>query len=343
SQPGGSEFTRPISSILENAMKRLLNWFTGRTTSPVRKAHRRIPHFEALEDRYVPALIGGPDYSHVGQVIFNFDNNPDYVSVSTTYNSFFTSTTYVNVPDGVGGVNSYAVYFTPWIWHGDPTIVLNMGSSNDTVTVLGNANAVTINGQGGRDTVKIGNSFHSLQDIHNVVTVTNGPYYSDVTIDGSGDAAAKTATVSSNSVTGLAPAAINFVPYDLASLIIKGGNGNNTFTVADTPGNGFPVKTTLLCGSGNDTIQLQQTGGLLDINGGAGANTLVGPNADTLWQLTGSDQGTLSGSALGSSVKFAAVQNLTGGSANDTFTFSGGYLDGSLNGGGGSNTLDYSA
>jgi hypothetical protein len=55
------------------------------------------------------------------------------------------------------------------------------------------------------------------------------------------------------------------------------------------------------------------------------------------WNITGVNAGNLG------NVTFAAVENLTGGTANDTFKFtSGGSVTGLIDGGGGTNTLDYS-
>jgi hypothetical protein len=214
-----------------------------------------------------------------------------------------------------------------------------MGSGNNTVTIYGNANQIIVNGGGGRDAVNIGGGVHTVQDIRNTVTVTNPPWYTDLTIDDSGDPVARSATLSSGSLTGLAPAAIYFHQYDLASLIIRGGSGNDAFTVADTPSSGwYGFKTTLLTGLGNDTIQVQNATGPLAIKGGGGTNSLFGPNANTVWQITGTNAGTLN-----TSVSFNGVQNLAGGALADVVHMQpGGQVTGTISGGG-SNTLDYSA
>lgn len=74
----------------------------------------------------------------------------------------------------------------------------------------------------------------------------------------------------------------------------------------------------------------------------AGGSTLVGANQDTTWTITGTDTGTVSG--LGSSVSFVSIENLVGGTKNDTFRFNpGGLISGNLNGIGTIDTLDYSA
>ncbi|WP_305884992.1 CHAT domain-containing protein [Oscillatoria sp. HE19RPO] len=72
----------------------------------------------------------------------------------------------------------------------------------------------------------------------------------------------------------------------------------------------------------------------------AGGETLIGPNQDTNWTLTGPGRGTLSG--YGNDMRFENIENLTGGSASDTFVFRDGARFGRLDGAGGNDRLDYS-
>lgn len=85
---------------------------------------------------------------------------------------------------------------------------------------------------------------------------------------------------------------------------------------------------------GNDTFTL--VSGAATIVGGAGTDTLVGPNTANSWQLTGSGVGNLN-----TTLSFQNLENLTGGSQADTFTLatSTAGLSGSLNGGGGLDVL----
>jgi Ca2+-binding RTX toxin-like protein len=74
------------------------------------------------------------------------------------------------------------------------------------------------------------------------------------------------------------------------------------------------------------------------IDGGAGSNTLVGPNIANNWHIAASDAGRVH------NVKFTRIGSLTGGSRADTFKPGNGVnLSGHLNGGSGVNTLDLSA
>ncbi|MEQ8536702.1 MAG: CHAT domain-containing protein, partial [Coleofasciculus sp. D1-CHI-01] len=73
------------------------------------------------------------------------------------------------------------------------------------------------------------------------------------------------------------------------------------------------------------------------IDGGGGDNTIIGSNTANTWNLTNSDTGNINGS------NFTAINNLTGGSNNDTFSFNDGVtFTGTIDGGAGTDTLDYS-
>jgi hypothetical protein len=126
--------------------------------------------------------------------------------------------------------------------------------------------------------------------------------------------------------------------FSLSSLTLDGGSGGNSFTVASTPtvyGGVFTLNT----GDGSNSILIQSTSVPLVVNGQNGNNTLTGPNTSATWSITGADAGTISGG-----ISFSNVENLVGGSGDDTFTFDeGGSVSGTITGGGGSTTLDYSA
>jgi hypothetical protein len=82
---------------------------------------------------------------------------------------------------------------------------------------------------------------------------------------------------------------------------------------------------------------------------GAAGDTLVGPDTATTWSLSGPNAGRVLGAAyyahvFVADVAFSGFANLKGGSGANTFQFhTGASLSGTLNSGGGSNTLDYSA
>lgn len=77
----------------------------------------------------------------------------------------------------------------------------------------------------------------------------------------------------------------------------------------------------------------------LKLQGGSGLDRLTGTNSDSTWRIIGSNAGTIN-----AGVSFNAIENLVGGSGNDTFIFGlAKSLSGTVDGGQGSNTLDYSA
>ncbi|MAI32904.1 MAG: hypothetical protein CMM07_14690, partial [Rhodopirellula sp.] len=72
--------------------------------------------------------------------------------------------------------------------------------------------------------------------------------------------------------------------------------------------------------------------------GGAGLDTLLGPNLNNDWQIKATNQGTVN-----SDINFESIENLTGGTRSDVFTFADGTsVAGVLAGGGGEDAIDYS-
>ncbi|MHB1947848.1 MAG: beta strand repeat-containing protein, partial [Gammaproteobacteria bacterium] len=125
---------------------------------------------------------------------------------------------------------------------------------------------------------------------------------------------------------------------------LVGGTINNNGDGAAFIGNtgGFLGGPGVVGGSlvNSDTFIL--SGGTLSgsITGGTGTNTLVADNVANNFQITGENSGKVTGVAGG----FSNIQNLTGGTSNNTFTFMpNGVIDGTIDGGNttATNTLDY--
>jgi hypothetical protein len=94
---------------------------------------------------------------------------------------------------------------------------------------------------------------------------------------------------------------------------------------------------------GNDSLTLDLSLGAfanaIQFDGGAGTNTLFGPNQVNVWNITAANAGNIP-----SLITFTNVQNLTGGPDRDVFSFKNPItMSGRLDGGAGSNWLDYSA
>lgn len=86
---------------------------------------------------------------------------------------------------------------------------------------------------------------------------------------------------------------------------------------------------------GNDDIRILAAAA--EVIGGAGSDRLFGPAAGGLWQVTGIGSGALNGQA------FFAFESLIGGSGIDQFSMIGtGAMSGTIDGGGGLDTIDYS-
>jgi Ca2+-binding RTX toxin-like protein len=132
---------------------------------------------------------------------------------------------------------------------------------------------------------------------------------------------------------------------------VSGGGGNDTLVAADqdnswtvTGSNAGALNGTVFAdienlagGSGDDSFTFGP-GGILSgtLSGGGGNDTLAAADNDNTWVISGANAGTLNGTA------FTGIENLRGGAGADTFIFAGGSISGSIDGGGGTNTFDYS-
>jgi Ca2+-binding RTX toxin-like protein len=214
--------------------------------------------------------------------------------------------------------------------------IQNVTGSAANDSLIGNAGANVINGGPGDDTIigAQGNDTLSGGDGNDLIVWNNGD--GSDTIDGN----AGTNTVQVNGsvdkgdafLVAAAGARVNFqrtnlTPFALdigttQTLIVNGAGGDDTFTVGDLTG-----VATLTA---------------LNLNGLDGNDTFTGPNLPTTYTITGANRGTAASGPV--AISFATTENLTGGTGNDTFAFADkATLSGKLDGGGGTNTLDYSA
>ena len=117
--------------------------------------------------------------------------------------------------------------------------------------------------------------------------------------------------------------------------------GWNSGTVAGTTFAGFE---NLLGGTGSDTFTLANpTAGVTGlVDGDGGTDTLVGTAATATWLIDSAGGGVRVDGATSAELNFANIENLTGGSAADTFVLADGAITGVVNGGTGSDLLDYS-
>jgi hypothetical protein len=220
--------------------------------------------------------------------------------------------------------------------------IINGGGGGDTLDYSGYATGVSVNV--GANTATGTGSFVNIQQFiggaaTNTLTGPNGdttwnintPNAGTFTVTGGGTF---TFSAFQNLTGGSGADAFDFANGARVDGNIDGGGGSNTF---DESAYSTPVTVNLAAatatGVGGTFTNIQ------NFVGGGGGNTLLGPNADTSWNLNGSNTGTLTGG-----YSFSAFQNLTGGAGADTFVFAdGAAVDGVIDGGGGTNTLDYSA
>jgi hypothetical protein len=219
------------------------------------------------------------------------------------------------------------------------SVSITTGKAADTIDVHATGVTTTLSSGGSADAVNVGSS-GSVQGLAGTLNIENPPNFTTLSIDDSLDPTGRSVALNTftpagdtpwASITGLSPAAISYRQMDVLSPVsIDGGSGGNAFTVLALPTQTVDLNT----GGGNDTVRLQKTSGSLVVNGQGGTNTLVGPNVAETWNITGFDAGSVG------NVTFSNVQNVSGGTANDTFVMgTSGWLLGSINGGGGTDSL----
>ena len=165
------------------------------------------------------------------------------------------------------------------------------GSGNDTVEVFETGVPTNLSTSGGHDTIDVGND-DSVQGIRAALTIQNPPSLDTIIVNDAADTAARTATLSTfasgganwGSITGLAPAAINYKYDDTTSVAIETGLGNDTVNVHATG-----VATTLISFGGHDTVNVGNAGsvqgilGALNIQNPPSLTTLnINDSADTM-------------------------------------------------------------
>jgi hypothetical protein len=202
---------------------------------------------------------------------------------------------------------------------GVQSLTVKGGGGKNTFHVISTSAAtpVVLDAGHGSNTYTLGNTFvgnsHVLDLIQGPVSIQgfDGAGSAAVSVIDSGSKSGHTYTLSPNTLTRPGVAPITFV--NVQNVAITAGSGNDT--LADTAAPGTPVT----------------------FDGGSGTNTVAGPNAASTWTLTGSNAGSVAG------LTFSAVASLTGGASADVFQFGTRGVSGTIDGGGGVNTLDYSA
>ncbi len=200
-------------------------------------------------------------------------------------------------------------------------IVLDAGNHGNTFTIRATGAAVDLHTGNGANSILAGDA-------------TNGyhlAFSQPLTIDGQ---------------SGTNQLAVNDQGTTTKGLTYTVGSTSVQASDAGTISYSHVKQLTLNSGKGGNTIDVVSTasGMTVDLNGGTGSDTLVGPSSANTWDVTGANAGTLQSSVLASTVTFASMTNLTGGASTDAFRIhTGGSISGNIDGKAGSNTLDYSA
>jgi hypothetical protein len=232
--------------------------------------------------------------------------------------------------------NTFTVQNTSDLYHGT---TINTGDAvlgPNSVTVAATTGFLNINtGMGASDTpVTIGNvaafsgtsSFHggTLANINGAIYMTSPvqhpagtspPGRIVLTLNDGGDAAQRTVQFTDAEISGLFPAPI-YTYQSLRNLTVYGSKAPSTYDFS-------ALMATLP----------------IALFGGASVDTLLGPNTGGTWLLTGINAGQFNGF-----LTFSGIEGLLAGLGDDTFKFLPGALISSfINGGGGNNTVDFSA
>jgi hypothetical protein len=212
------------------------------------------------------------------------------------------------VVDGGPGQTTGITYDVNSTLFGTP-VTINAGTGNDTFNVL----------------MASPSTFFSLDNLQGALTIHGNGGTDTLNVNDQADAfSGDQYTITSTTVQRTAEAAITF--DSLEGIVI---NGACSPSVAIT----YTVQSTAVYTP-------------VTINGGGGTDTLIGPNSSTIWYLSGANQGNslMINNVFGLTVvTFTSMENLTGGSGADSYQFSpGASLSGTLNGGAGYNSLDYS-
>jgi hypothetical protein len=197
-------------------------------------------------------------------------------------------------------------------------VQLHTGSGTgkaDTVNVKATASPLTIDGGNDVATVNVGSLAPALggtlANIKAPITVENAGTLTGatrLTLDDSGDAAARTVTLADGSLTGLAPATIQWIDSNanglgeggVTSVNVLGGPGGNTWAV---PGTGAAVSTTVSSGKGNDSVNVLGSGGPLVVTNPGGSDYVnVGTDSPYLGGTLAGIHGPLSVTGAGATV-----------------------------------------
>lgn len=132
--------------------------------------------------------------------------------------------------------------------------------------------------------------------------------------------------------------AFRFAPSGSMTGQVNGGLGQNTLDYSQTSdGITFNLQTRTATAIGSGFLNIQNLVGSSSTIP-AKFDNLIGADVNSNWNITAGNSGNINGNFT-----FSSIENLYGGTANDLFNVAGGFESGTIQGGKGSNSLDYSA
>ena len=296
----------------------------------------RKPTFDCLEDRCVPAVDITAFNTAAGTVTFTGDLN------GTTSDSLVLSQVAVGSEIrlshnliGNGGTGNYA----------DNTDIDPTAGVAHLVLGTGSAPLISVNLGTGNDSFRLANAWAFLHGINvnggadsDVITGPSTNQTWNVTGAGSGTLGGNVQFAAFERLQGGSAKDTFEISADFGGSI-RGGAGDDRFVVHDT----LTVATSIVGEAGIDTLDLSDLAtpvnvtlsgvtslgfsgsttlaaftGIDEIIGGSDADTLVGLNASTTWDLDGTPTLTTGGMTLA----FSSFENLQGGASTDTFIVS---------------------
>jgi len=297
-------------------------------------------------------MITADDTASVTNVngTFSVTNFPSLVGAATnndtfTFNGAFQMTGATGI-DGNGGANTIVGPSVVNTW----SVTANDAGSINPTGASGPTTFTSVqNLTGGMN-----NDTFNLSDGFGISGMISGNGGTTNTIDYSAYTTAVTVNLATPSATnvGSFSGIQSFVGGSTILDAFVGPNGisNWAITADDTgtvAGVAFSSFENLFGGAGVDTFTFMgafRISGASGIVGGVDIDIIVGPNVNTAWTVTLNDLGTVFPTGASGATRFSTIPNLTGGTANDTFTISDGVgVSGIINGGGGTNSLDLSA
>jgi hypothetical protein len=141
---------------------------------------------------------------------------------------------------------------------------VDSGFANNRIAIAGTPVPVTVTGSGASG-VSVG--FHGLlSNIVSTVSVNGTAGSMGLYVDNSADPVSRTVTLDRTHISFGGPG-IFYGPTALTSLILEGGSGGGTYTIADTPSAPTTLRT-----RGNNTVFVQGNSSQLNINGQAASD-----------------------------------------------------------------------